>query len=140
MRNILTSKIWQCFLAIAFLSMQSASAHIHLASSHDRDGHAHDHSRVIHAHNVASHHADAFESDQDTHTNQVVDLGKDWIVKCVKWLSDLEPHAILISNFSFDEQSVVTQSHFVNFLPYHSVHFRSKVQARAPPILFASHV
>ena len=130
--------------------MQSASAHIHLASSHDHDGHGHghghghdhghDHSQVVHAHNVASHHIDAFESEQESHGSQVVELCQDWIVKYVKWLSDLDPQVALVPNFSCCEQKILIQSYFDNVLDYRSFHFRSKVKARAPPILFPSHV
>ncbi|KZY33188.1 MULTISPECIES: hypothetical protein [unclassified Oleiphilus] len=136
MRTILTSKIWQLFLAIAFLTMQSASAHIHLASSHNHDGAGHSHAQVAHSHNVASHHADAF--DQNSHTNQVVELSQDWIVKYVKWLNDLEPQAVLVTSFSCDEQKNVTQFYFDKSFAYRSFHFRSNVKARAPPKLFPS--
>lgn len=140
MREILKSKIWQLFLAIAFLSMQSASAHIHLASSHDHDGHDHSHSQVIHAHDVSSHHVDAFESELESHTSQAVELCQDGIVKYGKKLSDLESHAFLVSSFSSNEQSIVPQSYFDNSLVYRRFHFLSKVQARAPPALFPSYV
>ena len=140
MRNILTSKIWQLFLAIAFLSTQSASAHVHLASSHDHDGHNHVHSRVVHTHNVASHHVDAFESDEETHTNQIVELCQDWTVKYGKWMNDLESQSVLASSFLYCEQNIVTVSYVENPSGYRSFHFRSKVKARAPPTLLFSDV
>ena len=138
MRDILTNKIWHLFLAIAFLSMQSASAHIHLASSHDHDGHDHSHTQLVHAHNVAAHHVDSFESVQETHTDQVVELCQEWIVKYGKSFSDVESQAVLVSSSSFCDQTTVTQSYLDNPFVYHKLHFRSKVQARAPPALFPS--
>ena len=140
MSYILKSKIWQLFLAIAFLSMQSASAHVHLASSHDHDGQDHYHSRVVHTHNVASHHVDAFESDEEAHTSQIVELCQGWTVKFGKSLTDLESQAVLLSSFPCCEQSVVTLSYVNKPTEHLSFHFRSKVKARAPPNLFSSHV
>lgn len=140
MRTILTNKIWQLFLAIAFLSMQSASAHIHLASSHNHDGSDHSHTQVSHSHNVASHHADAFEQNQTSHTDQVVELSQDWIVKYLKWLDDLESQAALVTHFSCGDSTLVTQCYFDNSCAHHSFYFRSNVKARAPPILFSSRV
>jgi len=140
MRNILTSKIWQLFLAIAFLTMQSASAHIHLASSHNHDGTDHSHTQVAHSHNVASHHVEAFEQSQNSHTNQVVELSQDGIVKYVKWLNDLESQTVLVTRFSCCEPTIVTQNYFDNPFGYRSFHFRSNVMARAPPILLSSRV
>ena len=140
MRNLLTSKILQLFLAIAFLTMQSASAHIHLASSHNHDGADHSHSQIAHSHNVASHHVEAFEQNQNSHTNQVVELSQDGIVKYVEWLNDLEPQTFLITRVSCCEPIIVTQSYFDNPFVYRSFHLRSNVKARAPPILFSSRV
>ena len=140
MRYILASKMWQFFLAIAFLLMQSATAHIHLASSHDHDGYDHSHSQVIHTHSVASHHVDAFASDQDNNASQVIELSQEWRVKYVKWLSDLEPQAVLVFYFTYCEQSVVGSNYFDNPVSYSRFHFRSSVRARAPPRLFPSHV
>ncbi len=147
MRNILTSKIWQLFLAIAFLSTQFASAHVHLASNHDHDGHDHTHSQIVHTHSqlvqthdVASHHVDAFDSDEDAHTTQIVEFCQDWTVKCGKWLNDLESQAVLVSSFPCCEQSLATLSYVEKTSDYRCFHFRSKVKARAPPILFSSHV
>ncbi len=119
--------------------MQSTSAHIHLASNHDHDGHDHSLTQLVHAHNVATHHIDAFESVQQTHTDQVVELRQAWIVKYGKCFSDAESQAILISSFSFGDQSTVTQSYLDNPFVYHKLHFRSKVQARAPPTFFLDH-
>ena len=140
MREILKSKIWHLFLAIAFLSMQSASAHIHLASNHDHDGHDHYHSQVIHAHGATSHHVDAFETELEPHTSQVVELCQDWIAKYGKSLSELESQAFLVSSFPFAKQSIVNQCYFDNSFVYPSFHFRSSIQARAPPALFPSRV
>tara|TARA_B100000446_G_scaffold144900_1_gene138159 strand:- start:44 stop:466 length:423 start_codon:yes stop_codon:yes gene_type:complete len=140
MRNILTSKIWQLFLAIAFLTMQTASAHIHLSSTHNHDGVDHSHTQVAHSHNIASHHVDAFAQNQDSHSNQVVELSQDGIVKYAKWLSDLESQGVLLTSFSCCELKIVTQSYFDKPFRYRSFRFRSNVQARAPPILFPSHV
>ena len=139
MRDMLKSKIWQLFLEIAFLSMQSASAHIHLASSHDHEVHDHYHSQVVHAHDVTSHHVDAFAPELESHTSQVVELYQDWIVKYGKNLGDKESQAFLVSSFSFSEQSIITQLYVDNSFVYRSFHFRSKVQPRAPPALFHSH-
>lgn len=140
MRNSLNNKIWHLFLAIAFLSMQSASAHIHLASNHDHGGHDHSHTQLVHAHNVATHHVDAFEPVQKTHTDQVVELCQEWIMKYGKCFSDVESQAVLVSSFSFSDQTTVTQSYLDNAFVCHKIHFRSKVQARAPPTLFLDHV
>lgn len=140
MRDISKSKIWHLFLAIAFLSMQSASAHIHLASSHDHDGHDHYHSQVVHTHDVTSHHVDAFEPVLESHTSQVVELYQDWIVKYGKSLDDTESQAFLVSSFSISEQSIVTQRYLDDSFVYRSFHFLSKVLARAPPALFSSYV
>ena len=136
----MTSKILQLFLAIAFLTMQSASAHIHLASSHNHDGADHSHSQIAHSHNVASHHVEAFDQNQNSHTNQVVELSHDGIVKYVKWLNDLESQTVLVTSPSCCEPTVVTQSYFDNPFVYRSFHFRSNVKARAPPILFSSRI
>lgn len=140
MRTMVTSKVWQLFLAVAFLSMQSASAHIHLASSHDHDGHDHSHSQVVHAHNVASHHIDDFESDPNTHASQIVELCQNGIVKYAKCLSDLEPQAVLFSDFPVCEKSTATSDGFDNTFVFRSFHFHSKLKARAPPVVFPSHV
>jgi len=140
MRDIVNNKLWHLFLAIPFLSMQSASAHIHLSSSHKHDGHDHSHSQVVHAHNLASHHIDAFESDHQAHSSQVVELCQDWVIKYGKCLSDLEPQAALVSNFSFGEQNSITKIYFDNPVDHLGFHFRSKIQARAPPTLFPSYV
>lgn len=102
MRNVLKNRAWHLFLAIAFSSMQSASAHIHLASSHDHDGHDghdHSHSQVVHAHNVASHHVDVFESGHQAHSSQVVELCQGWGVKYGKCLSGLAPKQLLYLMF-----------------------------------------
>lgn len=136
MHYILKSKIWQFFLGIAFHSMQSASAHIHLASSHQHDGYSHSHSQVVHAHDVVSHHIDAFESNQNAHAIQTVELSPDWIVKYGKCLSDLESQAFLASSFPNLKLNINPQSLFDHVFIYYSSHFRSNVQARAPPILF----
>ena len=140
MRKTLKSKIWQLFLVIAFLSMQSASAHIHLSSGHEHDGLDHSHSQVINAHDVSSYHVDAFKSDQETHSSQVVELCQDWIVKYGKSLSDLELQSILVSDFSFSERNIVAPSYFDDSFVYRSYPFRSNVKARAPPRLFSSSV
>ncbi len=132
--------IWHLFLAIAFLSMQSASAHIHLSSSHEHDGHDHSYPQIIHAHNVVSHHIDAFKSDNQTHSSEVVVLCQDWITKYGKYLSDLETQAALVSNFSFDERNPSTKIYFDNPVDHLGFHFLFKVQARAPPTLFSLHV
>lgn len=135
MRDILNNKIWIFFLAIAFLSMQSASAHIHLASSHVHDGYDHSHARIIHSHSVTSHHIDSFETELDTHTSQVVELCQDWIMKYWKSLGDIDFLALLSPNFPFFEQATGSQSLFDNPVVCSSFHFLSKVQARAPPTL-----
>ena len=140
MRYILTSKVWQLFLVTAFLLMQSASAHIHVSSSYDDDGDDHYHSQVVHVHTVASHHVDAFISDQNNHSSQVIELSQEWRVKYVTWLTDLEPQAVLVFNFPCCEQSVVDSNYFDNPVSYSRFHFRSSVRARAPPRLFPSYV
>lgn len=140
MRDILNNKIWHLFLAIAFLSMQSASAHIHLASSHEHNGHDHSHTQLVHAHNVAAHHVDDFESAQQTHTDQVVELCQEWIVKYGKCLNDVELQAVLVSSFSFGDETTVNQSYLDNTPVYNKLHFCSKFQARAPPTFFLDHV
>ncbi|MDT8384515.1 MAG: hypothetical protein RRB22_08875 [Gammaproteobacteria bacterium] len=61
-------------LITAFLSMQSATAHIHLAELHDHDGSHHQHQSAAHAHQSMVDHYDAIEfSHQADHAN-VVDL------------------------------------------------------------------
>lgn len=133
-------KIWHLFLAIAFISMQSASVHIHLDSSHKHHGHDHYHSQLVHAHNIASHHVDAFEPAYQTHSSQVVEFCQEWIVKYGKCFKDLSSAAFLVSSFTFREQTTAIQSYYDNPFFYHSFHFHSQVQARAPPRLFSSYV
>lgn len=48
-------------LIAAFLAMQSASAHIHLAEHHDHDGSHHQHHSEAHAHQSIDSHADAID-------------------------------------------------------------------------------
>lgn len=59
-------------LITAFLAMQSASAHIHLAEHHDHDGSHHQHHSEAHAHQSIGSHADAIDfSHQIDHANAI---------------------------------------------------------------------
>jgi hypothetical protein len=64
-------------LISAFLCMQWASAHIHIAEQHDHgDGH-HQHLSQTHAHHFSNHHADLIDAAQPIHHGQIVELDHD---------------------------------------------------------------
>ncbi|KZY61301.1 hypothetical protein [Oleiphilus sp. HI0067] len=134
MRDILKSKIWQLFLAIAFLSMQSASAHIHLGSNHDHDGHDHTHSQLIHTNSISSHHVDAFAAEIAPHTSEVVELCQDWTVKNGKKLNDHDSQAYLSSDYVYREQTIVVEDYRGDAPVPVIFRFYFSSQARAPPI------
>lgn len=61
-------------LIVAFLTMQSAAAHIHLAEHHDHDGSHHQHQSATHAHQSIDSHADAINSSHQMDHVNVVEL------------------------------------------------------------------
>ena len=62
-------------LIAAFLTIQSAAAHIHLAEHHDHDGSPHQHQSEAHAHLSIDSHDDAIESAHQMDHANVVELG-----------------------------------------------------------------
>lgn len=60
-------------LITAFISMQWASAHIHLAEKHDHDG-IHYHAAEGHANNLTAHSSTAVDSSHFVDTSNTVDL------------------------------------------------------------------
>ena len=64
-------------LITAMLTMQSASAHIHVAAHHAHDGRHHQHNIEAHAHQLASHnnhHSDTIDSSHQADYIRVVEL------------------------------------------------------------------
>lgn len=61
-------------LIAAFLTMQSAVAHIHLAEHHDHDGSHHQHQSEAHAHQSIDDHDDAIDFSHQTDHANIVEL------------------------------------------------------------------
>lgn len=61
-------------LIAAFLAMQSAAAHIHLAEHHDHDGSHHQHQSEAHAHQSIDSHDDVIDSSHQMDHANVVEL------------------------------------------------------------------
>ncbi|PHS71864.1 MAG: hypothetical protein COB22_06765 [Cycloclasticus sp.] len=75
--SIKTTKPWPNYLLLlllvtAFLTMQSATAHIHLGEQHNHDETHHQHQAEIHAHNLATQTTVVADSHQESHANVIV--------------------------------------------------------------------
>lgn len=60
-------------LMIAFLSMQTTSAHIHLAEHHNHEG-VHSHEVESHAHHLTSHYTETMELSHQVDASNTIDL------------------------------------------------------------------
>ncbi|MDH5571852.1 MAG: hypothetical protein OEY89_08810 [Gammaproteobacteria bacterium] len=65
------------FLITAFLTVQWAAVHIHLAEHHNHNGNHHQHNIQAHAHKVSSHHVDGIDFAHVTDDYNVVELDND---------------------------------------------------------------
>ena len=84
-------------LIAAFLTMQSAAAHIHLAEHHDHDGSHHQHQSETHAHQSIDDHDDAIDfSHQIDHVN-IVELDHD--CSTTKENKQEKTSAVIVSRF-----------------------------------------
>lgn len=63
-------------LITAFLTMQWASFHIHLAEHHQHDGDHHQHSIETHSHHIAGHPYDTIDTDQHESEASVVEIDR----------------------------------------------------------------
>jgi len=61
-------------LITAFLSMQSATAHIHLSDHQNHNNNQHHHDLEIHAHQSIEHHTDVIQSSHQTDSHYTVEL------------------------------------------------------------------
>jgi len=136
-------------LAIAFLSMQWSSAHIHLAQHHDHDGSHHQHASQGHSHSLtqshtfesvtapSSHHGDAIDvqahSQADLNHDSVVEIGEECTLTAslcldvplalISWLDDLNLNTAKVAQLSFPQFNV-SQCAWLSY---------SHVRSRAPP-------
>jgi hypothetical protein len=130
-------------LITAFLTMQCATAHIHVAESHEHDGGQHRHNSEAHSHPIFNQHSDSLDS---THHSDVVDSENqfDYGVieldhQCITTkVKHKESPSILASVFIFTQHKFslfsridlsVTLSTKLNYLD------RSIVYLRGPPQL-----
>lgn len=118
-------------LIIAFISMQGASAHVHLAENHNHDG-IHHHEAESHAHNLTTHYSDTVDSSHLADASNTVDLDNQCNVPSGKSQS---PDLIAIEYCSQQYtyvQTVRIEPPFTNNLFYH-LFDRSTANPRAPP-------
>ena len=120
-------------LIAAFLSMQSAAAHIHLAEHHDHDGSHHQHHSEAHAHQSIDSHEDAIDfSHQMDHSN-IVELGHE--CSTVKQ-NKQEKHYDSIIGLVFQQQSLFKSVSIEIPIVVNtklSYLYRSTIYLRAPP-------
>ena len=120
-------------LITAFLTMQSAAAHIHLAEHHDHDGSHHQHQREALAHQSIDDHDDVIDfSHQMDHAN-IVELDHEY--NTVKENKQKESCAT-ISTLAFQQPSFFKSISIeipivVNTKLSHL--YRSSIKLRAPP-------
>ncbi len=120
-------------LIAAFLTMQSAAAHIHLAEHHDHDGSHHQHQSEAHSHQSIDDHDDAIDfSHQMDHAN-IVEL--DHECNTAKENKQKEPCATISAPAfrqpSFSKSISIEIPIVVNTKLSHL--YRLSIKLRAPP-------
>jgi len=121
-------------LAVAFLTMQWANAHIHLAEHHSHDGSHHQHFVEAHSHHLTSHH-DSIDSEHQLDHLSIIELDQLCGVSAQKKLCDYTAF-IIASEFeiyayrSRINQILVPQTN--TKLSYLS---QTAVRLRAPPAI-----
>ncbi len=96
MGKIRINKAFFLFVVTAFLTMQWATAHIHLAEHHDHDGSHHQHDVQAHAHQSISHHGDVIDVFHQSSDDNIVELDQESSVPCWKTLGDKVFVAVLV--------------------------------------------
>ena len=121
------------FLITAFLTVQWAAVHIHLAEHHDHNGNHHQHNIQAHAHKTSSHHADIIDSAHATGDYKVVELDNDCTSSGWKKTGDqlavsiLVPYQLILVPKSISIQLPEQNSNKQNYIAY------STIRLRAPP-------
>ena len=135
--SIKTTKLWPNYLLLlllvaAFLTMQSATAHIHLGEQHNHDETHHQHQAELHAHNLITQTIVTADSHQESHANVIVLIHECSIPKqekqknlpaalIAKSASLLQPLLLVSTKIPVIED---TRSSYLN---------RSTLNPRAPP-------
>lgn len=118
-------------LILAFISMQWASAHIHLAENHDHDE-IHYHEAESHVHNFTGHHSDTIDSSHLADASSTIDLDNQCNVPSGQ---NKTPDLATIPDYFQQNphlQSVRLERPFTDNLFYHPLD-RSAANPRAPP-------
>ncbi len=120
-------------LIAAFLTMQSAAAHIHLAEHHDHDGSHHQHQSEAHAHQSIDDHGDAIDSSHQMDHANIVEL--DHESNIAKENKQKEPCSTISAPAfqlpSFSKSISIEIPIVVNTKLSHL--YRSSIKLRAPP-------
>ena len=98
MKKIYFNRFFIASLITAFLALQWASTHIHLAEQHAHDGGQHRHAATTHKHLLTNYHSDAF----DIASNASLDVDHSNIVElehtCTTSISKLHKHIAIINS------------------------------------------
>jgi len=120
-------------LIIAFLSMQCASAHIHLAEHHSHDNSHHQHDIEVHSHQSIDHHTDSLNFSHQSNDINIIELDHEFNSQKVEkpekpstvFITLAFPHLSIISHSSTRLPNLICTN--LNYLS------RSTVKSRAPP-------
>ncbi|MGM0541943.1 MAG: hypothetical protein ACQEQR_05845 [Pseudomonadota bacterium] len=115
----------------AFLSMQTASAHIHLAEHHNHEG-VHSHEVESHAHNLTSHYTETMDLSHQVDASNTIDLNSSF--NAPSGHQQLPDLAIVQAYFQprIPAQIVKVDSRLPVIFPYGHLD-RSTGTPRAPP-------
>jgi len=132
MTNFRLNKTLLLFLVTAFLSVQWAATHIHLAENHNHDDNLHQHDLDAHAHFLTDHQIDSLDSVEKTDSANVIKLDHKSSSPITKKLTSII--AIIASvNLQFPSFQPVSFE-LPEFVDNKSAHLnRSTASPRAPP-------
>ncbi len=132
MTSFRLNKTLLLFLVTAFLSVQWAATHIHLAEHHNHDDNLHQHDLDAHAHFLTDHQNDSLDSEEKTDSANVIELDHKSSSPIAKKLT---PTIAIIASVNLQLPSFQPVSfELPEFVDNKSGHLnRSTVSPRAPP-------